>query len=90
MSLNSEARGTVEGVRWLLTRRAGTAIAVVIVMTLVTLNYHRYMTTTQETERKMHAKEMAATQEVVHEVKQGSTMGLSEEVLLAPEGVSGG
>jgi hypothetical protein len=59
-------------------------------MTLVTLNYHRYMTTTQESERKMHAQEMAATQEVVHEVKQGSTMGLSEEVLLAPEGVSGG
>jgi hypothetical protein len=59
-------------------------------MTLATLNYSRYMTTTQETERKKHAQEMAASEEVVHSIRQGSTTGLSEEVLLAPEGVSGG
>jgi hypothetical protein len=90
VALNSDARGAVEGIRWLLTRRAALAIAISVVMVLATMNYSRYMTSSQKVERERHAKEMAANEEVLTSVQNGSTQGLSEEALLAPEGVSGG
>jgi len=88
--LNSDARGDVEGVRWVLTRRAALAIAIAGGMVLGTLNYARYMMATQEAERKKHARELVGVEEVNEAVKTGTVHGLAEEVLLAPEGVSGG
>jgi hypothetical protein len=40
--LNSEARSEVEGVRWLVTRRAATALAISALMILATLRYSSY------------------------------------------------
>jgi Protein of unknown function (DUF1640) len=90
VALNSDARGSVEGVRWLLTRRAGTALVISTLMVLGTLNYSRYMTQAQETERMNYAKELADAEEVSNTVRKGSSQGLAEEALLAPEGVGGG
>ncbi|KAF2759403.1 hypothetical protein EJ05DRAFT_451672 [Pseudovirgaria hyperparasitica] len=59
VSLNSDARSEVESLRWLLTRRAATALAISAVMILATLRYSTYMTQTQEQERKEMAKRNA-------------------------------
>lgn len=76
--------------RWLLTRRAGLAIAIVAVMVLGTFNYSRYMTTLQEAERKKHQDELAAAEEVYEAIQKSGTDGLVEEALLAPDGATGG
>ncbi|KAF2419999.1 hypothetical protein EJ08DRAFT_598660 [Tothia fuscella] len=73
--LNSDARTEVEGVRWVLTRRAASALAVGVIMVLATLNYSRYMTATQAKERKKFEEEM----------KQSSNSGF-----MPPENGSGG
>ncbi|KAF2084344.1 hypothetical protein K490DRAFT_16572, partial [Saccharata proteae CBS 121410] len=52
VALNSDARSEVEGLRWVLTRRAVTAIVIAAMSILATLNYSSYMTRTQEQERK--------------------------------------
>ena len=88
IALNSEAKSEVESVRWLLTRRAATALAIATLMVLGTLNYSRYMTTTQAEERKKHVSEMMKNEDVDKMVRKGSTDGLGEEALLAPEGIS--
>jgi hypothetical protein len=44
----------------------------------------------QEAERIKLEKDIEASQEVISSVKKGSTHGLAEEALLAPDGVSGG
>ncbi|KAF2398161.1 hypothetical protein EJ06DRAFT_454691, partial [Trichodelitschia bisporula] len=51
VALNSDARSDVEGLRWVLTRRAASALAIGVVMILATLQYSRYMTQTQAKER---------------------------------------
>ena len=62
MALNSDARSEVEGLRWVLTRRAAIAIAISAVMILSTLKYNSYMTKTQDHERKNASKELNATE----------------------------
>jgi hypothetical protein len=66
------------------------AIVISVFMVLGTMNYSRYMTTSQKVEREAHAKAVAASEEVLTSVEKAGTQGLSEEALLAPEGVSGG
>lgn len=56
MTLNSDARSEVEGLRWVLTRRAATAIVLSALMILSTLKYQSYMTQLQENERKKMAE----------------------------------
>jgi Tfp pilus assembly protein PilE len=77
-------------VRWLLTRRAGLAIAIVAVMVLGTFNYSSYMTTLQEAERKKHQDELEAVQEAYEALQKGGSEALVEEALLAPDGATGG
>jgi hypothetical protein len=72
--------------RWFLTRRAAIALAISGVMVLGTLNYSRYATAVQEAERKR----LEAAQQLTQAVAKGEKQGLSEEVVLAPEGASGG
>jgi hypothetical protein len=62
VALNSDARSEVEGLRWVLTRRAAIAIAISAVMILSTLKYNSYMTKTQDHERKNASKELNATE----------------------------
>jgi hypothetical protein len=52
VALNSDARSEVEGLRWVLTRRAAIAVGISAVLILGTLRYSSYMTKLQETERK--------------------------------------
>ncbi|KAF2811917.1 uncharacterized protein BDZ99DRAFT_560544 [Mytilinidion resinicola] len=52
VALNSDARSEVEGLRWVLTRRAAIAIGISAALILGTLRYSSYMTKTQEAERK--------------------------------------
>jgi hypothetical protein len=84
--LNSDARGSVEGMRWFLTRRAAMALAISSLMVIGTLNYSRYATAAQEAERK----KAEASQQFAQSMAKGGAQGLSEEAVLAPEGASGG
>ncbi|KAF1814578.1 hypothetical protein P152DRAFT_432677 [Eremomyces bilateralis CBS 781.70] len=59
VALNSDARTQVEGLRWVLTRRAATALGLCALMVLITLRYYSYMTHTQEAERKKMAESIA-------------------------------
>ena len=52
VALRSDARSAVEGLRWILVRRAAIALAVLALMILATLKYSSYMTHTQEIERQ--------------------------------------
>lgn len=93
VALNSDAKTEVEGVRWVLTRRAATALGVSVLMILATLNYARYMSSTQEKERKQHEQLMkdasvnAASHETASIATQTEAVG-SGEALLAGEGVN--
>ena len=58
VALRSDARSAVEGLRWILVRRAAIAIVISAVMILATLRYSSYMSRTQEIERqKMRASQ---------------------------------
>ncbi|KAJ9642027.1 hypothetical protein H2199_005242 [Coniosporium tulheliwenetii] len=56
VTLNSDARSEVEGLRWVLTRRAAMAVVLSALMILSTLKYQSYMTQLQENERKKMAE----------------------------------
>lgn len=60
--LNSDSKSEVEGLRWVLTRRAALAIAIAALMTLISLNYSSYlMRERDEAEKRLAAaKKMAA------------------------------
>ncbi|KAF2491334.1 hypothetical protein BU16DRAFT_420340, partial [Lophium mytilinum] len=57
VALNSDARSEVEGLRWVLTRRAAIAIGISAALILGTLRYSSYMTKTQAAERKKQKEE---------------------------------
>ncbi|EKG21068.1 hypothetical protein MPH_01612 [Macrophomina phaseolina MS6] len=61
VALNSDARSEVEGLRWIITRRAVTALVVVAVAILATLRFSSYMTRTQALERKKSMSTGGAT-----------------------------
>lgn len=93
VALNSDAKTEVEGVRWVLTRRAATALGVSVLMILATLNYARYMTATQEKERKLHQQLMkevanAPAPDMVSMGTQTQSLGNSGEAMLASEGIN--
>ena len=92
VALNSDAKTEVEGVRWVLTRRAATALGVSVLMIFATLNYARYMSSTQEKERKQHEELMKQSSSVPHPemVSMGTQTdtGGSGEALLAGEGAN--
>ena len=93
VALNSDAKTEVEGVRWVLTRRAATALGVSVLMILATLNYARYMSSTQEKERKQHEQLMKdATTAPHYEIASVGTQtdagGKSEEALVAGEAIN--
>ncbi|OJD36496.1 moz protein represents a chromatin-associated acetyltransferase [Diplodia corticola] len=60
VALNSDARSEVEGLRWIITRRAVTALVVVAVAILATLRFSSYMTHTQAMERMNLTKPAAS------------------------------
>ncbi|KIV99976.1 uncharacterized protein PV09_08486 [Verruconis gallopava] len=89
VTLNSDAKTEVEGVRWVLTRRAATALAVSVMMILATLNYARYMSATQDKERQKHRELMKANSTTSHNIgTQTEPTSQSGETLIASEGVS--
>lgn len=93
VALNSDAKTEVEGVRWVLTRRAATALGVSVLMILATLNYARYMSSTQEKERKQHEQLMKDASAAPHHETatigtQTEPVGGSSEALLAGEGAN--
>jgi hypothetical protein len=91
VALNSDAKTEVEGVRWVLTRRAATALGISVLMILATLNYARYMSATQDKERKQHEELMkgsAPNHETATIGTQTDPSGNSGEALVASEGVN--
>lgn len=52
VSLNSDSRSEVEGVRWLITKRAITALAICVLMVLCSLKYSSVKEKQREEERK--------------------------------------
>ncbi|KAL1640512.1 hypothetical protein SLS58_006862 [Diplodia intermedia] len=77
VALNSDARSEVEGLRWIITRRAVTALVVVAVAILATLRFSSYMTHTQAMERKNLTKPAAAEKkkEEAHDNKATTSSG---------------
>jgi uncharacterized membrane protein YdfJ with MMPL/SSD domain len=92
VALNSDAKTEVEGVRWVLTRRAATALGVSVLMILATLNYARYMSSTQEQERKQHEELMKSARAPSHDTAtigtQTEPISHSGEALVASEGIN--
>lgn len=82
IALNSDAKTEVEGVRWVLTRRAAAALGISVVMILAALNYSRYVERAQEKDRAKFA-DMRDTG--VQTVGQDDSKG---DETLASEGVS--
>ncbi|KAF2002550.1 hypothetical protein P154DRAFT_574126 [Amniculicola lignicola CBS 123094] len=56
VTLNSDARSEVEGLRWVLTRRAAITVAVSALMLLGSLRYMTYVSHVQEEEKKAHKR----------------------------------
>jgi hypothetical protein len=82
-------------VRWVLTRRAASALAIGVVMVLFTLNYSRYMTATQAKEREkheevMHAQHPFSGAETTSTGTQTQSSAAPVDALLASEGGEGG
>lgn len=82
IALNSDAKSDVEGVRWVLTRRAAAALGISVVMILSALNYSRYVERAQEKDRFKFADIQDAGGDTV---RQDDSKG---DELLASEGVS--
>lgn len=91
MALNSDARSEVEGVRWVLTRRAAITVGVSAFMLFVALRYTSYVQHQQQEERRKMLKAPppsdgdASPKSNVEVVSRPEVLG-SE--LLAGEGVS--
>lgn len=95
VAMNSDTRGDIEGVRWLLTRRAALAIAIAVSMVLGTLNYSRFMHSAQEGAQKSHAKDMQddvppPSDHLQKNTKKVDSHGLGDELLSAPEALNNG
>ncbi|KAF7508463.1 hypothetical protein GJ744_009176 [Endocarpon pusillum] len=61
--LNSDSKSEVEGLRWVLTRRAAMAIAIAALMTLISLNYSSHvMRQKEEAEKKIAAAKKKAAE----------------------------
>ncbi|KAI5305952.1 Serine/threonine-protein phosphatase 2A activator 2 [Ascosphaera pollenicola] len=59
VSLHSDGKSEVEGLRWILTRRAALAIAISAFMSIIALRYHSYRNARMEKEKqeaKLHAE----------------------------------
>jgi hypothetical protein len=89
VALNSDIRGDIEGVRWLLTRRAALALAIVIFMVLGAINYTRLVAAP---EKKKHKKETPTDFADPTSPESGKIEShvLSDEGLPVPEALSTG
>jgi hypothetical protein len=96
VALNSDARSEVEGLRWVLTRRAAITVGVSAFMLFVALRYTSYVQHQQHEERRRQPPRhdppppehtSAGTQTSYIEPMQGRQDALGGEIL-AGEGVS--
>ncbi|KAH7371994.1 hypothetical protein BKA66DRAFT_572557 [Pyrenochaeta sp. MPI-SDFR-AT-0127] len=94
VALNSDARSEVEGLRWVLTRRAAIAVGISAFMLFVALKYMSYIQHHQQEEKKKAPphrpspmEEFGDTPSPSHPVGIGQQEALGGE-LLATEGVS--
>lgn len=79
VALNSDARSEVEGLRWIITRRAVTALVIVAIAILATLRFSTYMTHVQEQERlNMMKKPTVAAAKKEEQEDNKATNGDSE------------
>ncbi|KAF2204359.1 hypothetical protein GQ43DRAFT_446785 [Delitschia confertaspora ATCC 74209] len=96
VALNSDARSEIEGLRWVLTRRAAIAIGVSALMLFAMLRYSSYVTRTQAEEKKKAKKikeSMAKLDEPPNSNLKAQNASekddsLSGEILLGEGGVS--
>jgi hypothetical protein len=91
--MNSDTRGDIEGVRWLLTRRAALALAIAVSMVLGTLNYSRYVHAAQESDQQHHAKDTQddtapPSDPPPKDARKVESHGLGDELLSAPEALN--
>lgn len=98
VALNSDARSEVEGLRWVLTRRAAITVGVSAFMLFVALRYTSYIQHQQQEERRRKPSPPSPLEDlgdpspqvqprVQHRVEHGGQEALGGE-LLATEGVS--
>ncbi|KAL1863737.1 hypothetical protein Plec18167_000833 [Paecilomyces lecythidis] len=79
VSLNSDGKSEAEGLRWILTRRAASAIATSAIMIILFLRYYSYKTSQKEAKK---AKEAAAKTTAETEVKD---TGVQTEASIAEQ-----
>jgi hypothetical protein len=89
-ALGSDARGLVESIRWSFIRQVSIAALVIIVTVVSGFAYTKRQMIREEARKKAQQKELVIEQEVEKEITRGSKQGLSEEALLAGDGVGGG
>jgi hypothetical protein len=97
VTLNSDARSEVEGLRWVLTRRAAITVGVSAFMLFVALRYTSYVQHLQQEERRRQpprrdpAPQQAEEHNAATQTNFDSVVGRQEALggeLLAGEGVS--
>jgi hypothetical protein len=70
------------------------ALIVITLGIIITINFSRMLVSNHENEKKKQAEDRAALRATdvftTEAIRKGSTQGLAEEALLAPEGVGGG
>ncbi|KAF1990918.1 hypothetical protein K402DRAFT_369979 [Aulographum hederae CBS 113979] len=98
VALNSDARSEVEGLRWVLTRRAAAALGLCALMILATLRYASYMQHLQDVEREKIAKRRKASSNKPPKQEHGDegradsgspVNPIAEEALIGREGEAG-
>jgi len=76
VALNSDARSEVEGLRWILTRRAAAAIIIAALMVLSALRYSVYMSQVQKQEREAMKGKGKKAQVSIATQTEGGDQGL--------------
>jgi flagellar biosynthesis/type III secretory pathway M-ring protein FliF/YscJ len=80
----------VEGVRWVIIRQVALALFSIVVAWVSAFVYTKRASIREEAEKKAKKHEFMEIHEVENSIGKGAKQGLSEEVLLAVDGVSGG
>jgi hypothetical protein len=88
--LGSDSRGLVENIRWAIIRQVGMALLGIVISSVCLIAYSKRQNAYEEAQRKAKERETHVEFDVEQKVKTGAVQGLSEEALLAGDGVSGG
>ncbi|KAI5293073.1 hypothetical protein KEM55_007324, partial [Ascosphaera atra] len=83
VSLNSDGKSEVEGLRWILTRRAALTIAISAFMSIIALRYHSYKNNKKEKEKQAEVDNAKLAAEIAEAAAKSEKQSLSPEAAVA-------